>query len=307
MSDARQRILRRIAHALERRWPVELPGDPWRQAEDAAAPTRFVQNATQNGVEALSFDSPQAAARWLAEWAAEFSSAAVSPHVPPWLQPQLPQRPPAEAELGVSRALAAVADTGSVLLSSSEGRRLQLLPPVHLVWVDEAEVVQHLGEALEALQENPPSALALHSGPSKSADIGQIMVQGVHGPGRLVVALVRGLDAAPKATRGKARGKTTRATPSSGLDWNAVRRLQGRTLATKTGKAFEVLRVTDNTVVIRVGSSEKSYTLRRKTLEKAAALARGGAVIQGPSDFKKKVADEAPAYAWAILRELGAI
>ena len=31
---------------------------------------------------------------------------------------------------------------------------------------------------------------ALHSGPSKSADIGQVMVTGVHGPGRVVALLL---------------------------------------------------------------------------------------------------------------------
>ena len=35
-----------------------------------------------------------------------------------------------------------------------------------------------------------PSAIGLHSGPSKSADIGQIMVKGVHGPGRVVAVVI---------------------------------------------------------------------------------------------------------------------
>lgn len=44
-------------------------------------------------------------------------------------------------------------------------------------------------EALQDLQ-TLPRALGLHSGPSKSADIGQVMVKGVHGPGRLVVVVL---------------------------------------------------------------------------------------------------------------------
>jgi len=43
---------------------------------------------------------------------------------------------------------------------------------------------------LTELKGQLPSAIALHSGPSKSADIGQVMVRGVHGPGRLIAAII---------------------------------------------------------------------------------------------------------------------
>ena len=51
------------------------------------------------------------------------------------------------------------------------------------------EWFRQVGEALQDLQ-TLPRALGLHSGPSKSADIGQVMVKGVHGPGRLVVVVL---------------------------------------------------------------------------------------------------------------------
>jgi L-lactate dehydrogenase complex protein LldG len=61
---------------------------------------------------------------------------------------------------------------------------------VHLVWIDERRIYQELGDALAAVRAEPlPAALALHSGPSKSADIGRIVVTGVHGPGRLVAVV----------------------------------------------------------------------------------------------------------------------
>jgi L-lactate dehydrogenase complex protein LldG len=90
----------------------------------------------------------------------------------------------------VSLAVGAAAQTGSLLLSSKEGRRSQLLPPVHLVWVRAEDVRTTLGEALQACREDLPATLALHSGPSKSADIGQILVTGVHGPGRIIAAIL---------------------------------------------------------------------------------------------------------------------
>lgn len=109
------------------------------------------------------------------------------------LRPDLPAADPSEADLAVSVALGAAAQTGSLVLSSREGRRLQVLAPVHLVWVEAADVHPTLGEALEAAKDDLPAVLALHSGPSKSADIGQIMVTGVHGPGRLVAAVMGAL------------------------------------------------------------------------------------------------------------------
>ena len=112
--------------------------------------------------------------------------------VPDTLQPALPKTPPSEAALGVSVAVGAAAQTGSLVLSSKEGRRSQLLPPVHLIWVRAGDVHTTLGDALQACREDLPATLALHSGPSKSADIGQILVTGVHGPGRIIAAVLLG-------------------------------------------------------------------------------------------------------------------
>ncbi len=42
------------------------------------------------------------------------------------------------------------------------------------------------------MRDDLPSAIGLHSGPSKSADIGHVMVKGVHGPGRLIAVVLGG-------------------------------------------------------------------------------------------------------------------
>jgi L-lactate dehydrogenase complex protein LldG len=189
----RDRILARIRRSLEHRpqpalpEPLVQPGLP--QAEALAL---FSERLTGNGGEVVRLEHLEAAQEWLARFAQTFAGVAVGRTVPPELHPRLPVLPPEEAPLGISWALGAVAETGTVILSSREGRRTQLLPPSHLVFVPASRFYASLGEALDVLKAELPAALGLHSGPSKSADIGQIMVKGVHGPGRLVVALLLG-------------------------------------------------------------------------------------------------------------------
>jgi L-lactate dehydrogenase complex protein LldG len=189
----RDRILARIRRSLEHRpqpalpEPLVQPGLP--QAEALAL---FSERLTGNGGEVVRLEHLEAAQEWLARFAQTFAGVAVGRTVPPELHPRLPVLPPEEAPLGISWALGAVAETGTVILSSREGRRTQLLPPSHLVFVPASRFYASLGEALDVLKAELPAALGLHSGPSKSADIGQIMVKWVHGPGRLVVALLLG-------------------------------------------------------------------------------------------------------------------
>ena len=127
---------------------------------------------------------------WLADFASTFETVAVGAAVPPPLRPSRPGAVPSAAALGVSVARAAVAETGSLMLDARDGRRTQLLPPTHLVWIRSSDVHPTLRDALLRLRADLPSAVGLHSGPSKSADIGQILVRGVHGPGRLVAGLI---------------------------------------------------------------------------------------------------------------------
>ncbi|WP_018467584.1 LutC/YkgG family protein [Calidithermus timidus] len=191
----RERILSRVRRALEHRPSPVLPDPltlPALSREEAVA--LFGERLSSNGGEVVRLPDLGGAREWLEGFAQSFSGAAVSRMVPPVLYPDLPPLPPEEAPLGISWALGAVAETGTVLLSSREGRHTGLLPPTHLVFVPEEKVYGRLLEALRALKEDLPSAIGLHSGPSKSADIGQVMVRGVHGPGRLVAALIAELS-----------------------------------------------------------------------------------------------------------------
>jgi L-lactate dehydrogenase complex protein LldG len=93
---------------------------------------------------------------------------------------------------GVSEASYGLADTGSVVLaaSSTEPRARSLLPPVHVSLLREDRVLPGLRELFEALGGELPSALAIVTGPSRSADIEQQLVVGVHGPGEVHVVLL---------------------------------------------------------------------------------------------------------------------
>lgn len=188
----RERILGRLHRALEHRPKTALPEPLAATVAPSEALTLFAERLSGNGGEVVRLEGLGAAQEWLGHFAQTFAGVTVGQTVPESLRPGLPLLPPEEAPLGISWALGAVAETGTVLLGSQEGRRNQLLPPTHLVFVPEAHIYPTLLAALNALKPTLPSAIGLHSGPSKSADIGQIMVKGVHGPGRLVVAVLSG-------------------------------------------------------------------------------------------------------------------
>jgi L-lactate dehydrogenase complex protein LldG len=92
---------------------------------------------------------------------------------------------------GVSTAIYGLADTGSVVLSSSEESRAQsLLPDVHVTLLREDLILPGLVELFAALGDDLPSALAIVTGPSRSADIEQKLAVGVHGPREVHVVLL---------------------------------------------------------------------------------------------------------------------
>jgi L-lactate dehydrogenase complex protein LldG len=91
-----------------------------------------------------------------------------------------------------SQALYALADPGSVVIAASpdEPRARSLLPDVHVTIVPEDRVLADLPELLERVGADLPSSLAIVSGPSRSADIEQVLALGVHGPREEHVVIV---------------------------------------------------------------------------------------------------------------------
>ena len=94
----------------------------------------------------------------------------------------------------VSEAAYGLADTGSVVLAAGpdEPRRRHLLPDVHISVLAEERILPGLAELFAAVGDDLPSALAIVTGPSRSADIEQKLVVGVHGPREVHVVLRNG-------------------------------------------------------------------------------------------------------------------
>jgi L-lactate dehydrogenase complex protein LldG len=99
-----------------------------------------------------------------------------------------PELPGAE----VSEAAYGLAATGSVVLMASpeEPRARSLLPDVHVSLLREDHILPGLAELFAELGTDLPSALAIVTGPSRSADIEQSLTVGVHGPGEEHVVLL---------------------------------------------------------------------------------------------------------------------
>ncbi len=194
--SVRDRMLERVREAVRDREAAEHPGafEGWRSTAALHPVDGLVQLLEAAGGEVVRQPDVAAATAWLASFCVDFESSAVGETVPDALRPPLPLGAPDTAPLGVSRARGAVAETGSLILDARDGRRAQLLVPTHVVFVHTRGVYATLREALIDLADDLPSAIGFHSGPSKSADIGQILVKGVHGPGRLVAVLIDGGD-----------------------------------------------------------------------------------------------------------------
>lgn len=99
-------------------------------------------------------------------------------------------------DAGLTYSVAAIAETGTIVLQSSSAspRQLSLVPPVHIVIVDAGRVVNRLFDLTQqpAWVDGLPTNVILVSSPSKTADIQQTLAYGAHGPKRLIVILVEG-------------------------------------------------------------------------------------------------------------------
>jgi len=101
------------------------------------------------------------------------------------------------AQIGVSSVNLAVAETGTLIVSTSDelNRLVTALPEVHVAMVPSSKLVFSLEDAGGYLSEattkaNGPVTVSLISSSSRTSDIGRMVILGVHGPKELHVLLL---------------------------------------------------------------------------------------------------------------------
>ncbi len=98
-----------------------------------------------------------------------------------------------EMDASLTLARSGIAETGTLILwpSAAEPRLMSLVPPVHFVLLDTTTIHADFHSAItaEGWKDTLPTNALLISGPSKTADIQQVLAYGAHGPRELVVLL----------------------------------------------------------------------------------------------------------------------
>lgn len=93
---------------------------------------------------------------------------------------------------GLTGCSAAIADTGTLVITSASGHPLaaSLSPEVHVAIVHQEQIVPSLEDAFRNEDVAAAAAAVLITGPSRTADIEMTLTIGVHGPRELVVYVV---------------------------------------------------------------------------------------------------------------------
>jgi L-lactate dehydrogenase complex protein LldG len=95
-----------------------------------------------------------------------------------------------EYAFGITVASSAIAESGTLILRDADSpyRLAALAPWVHVAVVRRDSIVRTVAEAVTSMDNDPSIIFA--TGPSKTADIEGILIEGVHGPGVQVCLLV---------------------------------------------------------------------------------------------------------------------
>jgi len=151
-------------------------------------------------------DGPRAALPVpVGEIAADLADAGVAVTVAPAAEPlgeearQAFRRACADADVGITGADFALADTGTLVVLARSGapRTTSLLPPVHVALLPAERILPNLSILVQRLRSEVwpgglPSAVTLITGPSRTGDIEQTLSIGVHGPGEVWAVVIGG-------------------------------------------------------------------------------------------------------------------
>ena len=91
---------------------------------------------------------------------------------------------------GITKASGAIAESGTVIMRDADSpyRLAALAPWIHIAVVKRTDIVRTVADAVAAFDADPSIIFA--TGPSKTADIEGILIQGVHGPGIQAVCVI---------------------------------------------------------------------------------------------------------------------
>ncbi len=143
------------------------------------------------------FTSPTALAAWLATQNVRHGycapthlsklSAALNPYQ---LETTYDRSRVDDYQFALTPATAAIAETGTIILNDRDtpNRLAALTPWIHIAIVDRSTLHRDIASALSSLGADPNTIWC--TGPSKTADVEGILIQGVHGPGEQIALLV---------------------------------------------------------------------------------------------------------------------
>lgn len=99
-----------------------------------------------------------------------------------------------KVDASLTGSVGGIAATGSLVIwpDQHEPRLMSLLPPLHIALLRASKIEDNLYAMMQTQKwaANMPTNLLLVSGPSKTADIEQVLAYGAHGPKELVVLIL---------------------------------------------------------------------------------------------------------------------
>lgn len=102
----------------------------------------------------------------------------------------------ARASIGISTLDWALADTGTLVGDQTpvEQRLASTLPPIHVALIDSGNILPDKLALFSRIDPKISRYLAFITGPSRTADIERVLTIGVHGPKRLIIIFIDGME-----------------------------------------------------------------------------------------------------------------